>query len=69
MTTLVLGLLRFYKLVLSPWMPSGCRFRPTCSEYMRESVLKHGALQGVSMGLRRLGKCHPFHEGGFDPVP
>ena len=65
----VLAMLRFYKLALSPWMPSGCRFHPTCSDYMREAVEKHGALAGVWRGLRRLSKCHPFHEGGFDPVP
>jgi uncharacterized protein len=69
MKTLVLAALRFYKIALSPWMPSHCRFQPACSDYMRESVLKHGAMTGVWMGLRRLGKCHPFHEGGFDPVP
>jgi putative membrane protein insertion efficiency factor len=49
-------------------LPSGCRFYPTCSDYMREAVERYGAAKGVWMGLRRLGRCHPFHAGGFDPV-
>jgi hypothetical protein len=49
-------------------LPSACRFHPTCSEYMREAIIRHGAARGVWMGLRRLTRCHPFHEGGFDPV-
>ncbi len=60
--------LRAYKLVISPWLPSACRYYPTCSEYMLEAVRKHGAVKGVWLGLRRLGRCHPFHEGGYDPV-
>ncbi len=68
MTTLVLGVLRFYKRWISPLLPSACRFYPTCSEYMRDAIVAHGVLRGVWMGLRRLSKCHPFHEGGFDPV-
>jgi putative membrane protein insertion efficiency factor len=61
-------LLRVYKVGVSPWLPSACRFHPTCSEYMREAIEQYGAGRGVWMGLRRLAKCHPFHEGGFDPV-
>ena len=61
-------MLRAYKLVLSPLLPSACRFHPTCSDYMREAVEKHGVLKGVALGLRRLSRCHPFHQGGFDPV-
>ncbi len=49
-------------------LPSACRFHPTCSEYMREAVERYGVLRGVSMGIRRLLRCHPFHAGGFDPV-
>jgi len=63
-----LGLLRTYKLVVSPLLPSACRFHPTCSEYMKDAIEKHGVLKGVGMGLRRLTRCHPFHQGGFDPV-
>jgi putative membrane protein insertion efficiency factor len=68
MQRLVTGLLRLYKLGLSPLLPSACRFHPTCSDYMREAVMKYGAAKGVWMGVKRLARCHPFHEGGFDPV-
>ncbi len=64
----VIATLRLYKRFISPILPSACRFAPTCSEYMLEAVAKYGALRGVSMGLRRLLRCHPFHVGGFDPV-
>jgi len=61
-------LLSVYKFWISPILPSACRFYPTCSEYMFQAVEKHGAARGVWMGLRRLVRCHPFCEGGFDPV-
>jgi len=61
-------LLSVYKFWISPLLPSACRFYPTCSEYMYQAVEKHGAARGVGMGLRRLVRCHPFCEGGFDPV-
>lgn len=66
--TIAIGLIRTYKLVISPLLPSACRFHPTCSEYMRDAIEKHGVLKGVGLGLRRLSRCHPFHQGGFDPV-
>jgi len=62
-------ILKGYKLLISPLLPSACRFHPTCSEYMREAIEAHGAARGMWMGLKRLGRCHPFHAGGFDPVP
>jgi putative membrane protein insertion efficiency factor len=65
---IAVGLIRIYKLIVSPLLPSACRFHPTCSDYMKESIEKHGVLKGVGRGLRRLSRCHPFHEGGFDPV-
>jgi putative membrane protein insertion efficiency factor len=68
MQTVLIALLKGYKLFLSPWLPSACRYRPTCSEYMLEAITAHGALRGVWLGLKRLGRCHPFHEGGYDPV-
>jgi putative membrane protein insertion efficiency factor len=68
MQTIVIVLLKGYKRFLSPLLPSACRYYPTCSEYMAEAVSKHGAVRGVWMGLMRLGRCHPFHEGGHDPV-
>jgi putative membrane protein insertion efficiency factor len=64
----VVATLRFYKRFLSPLLPSACRYHPTCSEYMLEAVEKHGVPRGVKMGILRLLRCHPFHEGGFDPV-
>jgi putative membrane protein insertion efficiency factor len=60
--------LRLYKYWISPLLPSACRFHPTCSEYMMQAVQKYGAARGIWMGIRRLTRCHPFHEGGFDPV-
>jgi uncharacterized protein len=68
MIAIVLGLLRIYKLCISPLLPSACRFHPTCSEYMKEAIEKHGVIKGVGLGLHRLSRCHPFHQGGFDPV-
>jgi uncharacterized protein len=64
----VIAILRAYKRFLSPLLPSACRFHPTCSEYMLDAVAKYGAARGVWLGTRRLLRCHPFHEGGFDPV-
>ena len=66
--TIAIGLIRTYKLVISPLLPSACRVHPTGSEYMKDAIEKHGVLKGVGMGLRRLSRCHPFHQGGFDPV-
>jgi len=60
--TIAIGLIRTYKLVISPLLPSACRFHPTCSEYMKDAIEKHGVLKGVGMGLRRLSRCHPFHQ-------
>ena len=68
MQRVVIALLRGYKLFISPLLPSACRFYPTCSEYMLDAVAKHGVVKGVWMGLKRLGRCHPFHAGGYDPV-
>jgi len=64
----VIFCLRIYKRWISPMLPAACRFSPICSEYMMEAVEKHGVARGVWMGLKRLGRCHPFHQGGFDPV-
>lgn len=64
----VLALLHLYKRAISPWLPSACRFYPTCSEYMMQAVERYGALRGVWMGVKRLLRCHPLAQGGIDPV-
>ena len=66
---LLRGLLRAYQILLSPLVGPACRFAPSCSEYAREALLRHGLLRGSWLSARRLGRCHPWHEGGFDPVP
>jgi putative membrane protein insertion efficiency factor len=68
MQPMLIAALRGYKLFISPFLPSACRYYPTCSEYMLEAIKKHGTVRGVWMGLKRLGRCHPFHAGGYDPV-
>lgn len=66
---ILVGILSGYKRLISPFLPSACRFYPTCSVYMSEAIKIHGPAHGVWLGLKRLGRCHPFHEGGIDPVP
>jgi len=69
MKTVFLFLLRTYKKILSPIMGRHCRFYPTCSEYMAQAIDQYGLAKGIGLGLKRLLRCHPFHEGGLDPVP
>ena len=61
--------IRFYQVALSPYFGQQCRFSPTCSQYTIEAISKHGAFTGLIYGVRRIGKCHPWHPGGHDPVP
>ena len=68
MKSILLLLLRFYKLVFSPFLPPACRFIPTCSEYAHDAIERYGALRGGWMSVRRVSRCHPFHPGGYDPV-
>lgn len=60
---------RLYQIILSPLLGQNCRFRPTCSAYMIEAIEKHGFLKGLGLGLKRIGRCHPWGGEGFDPVP
>ncbi len=69
MRKLLTFLIKLYKHFLSPLLPPACRFLPTCSEYAIEAIEKHGALKGSYLALRRVFRCHPLCDGGFDPVP
>jgi putative membrane protein insertion efficiency factor len=64
-----LGLLRTYKLLISPYFAGSCRFLPSCADYTREAIERHGVARGVWLGLKRLSRCHPLCQGGHDPVP
>lgn len=69
MKAVLIRLVRAYQLVLSPLMGQNCRFYPSCSHYAVEAIEQHGSWQGSILTLRRIGRCHPWHEGGIDPVP
>ena len=66
---LLMGLVRGYRLLLSPWLGSACRFEPTCSVYALQALEKYGATGGSYLTIRRLARCHPWCDGGHDPVP
>lgn len=69
MRKLALALIQFYRYVISPLMASRCRFYPSCSCYAHEAISTHGFARGGWLTLRRLSRCHPWHAGGYDPVP
>lgn len=69
MKRLVLLFIRFYQRFISPGLPPACRFYPTCSEYGYEAIERYGIIKGGIMAVRRIARCHPFHPGGYDPVP
>ncbi|HDR14903.1 MAG TPA: membrane protein insertion efficiency factor YidD [Desulfobacteraceae bacterium] len=69
MRRILLALIRFYQICLSPLKGPSCRFYPTCSEYSFQAIRQYGILRGVYLGCKRLAKCHPFHPGGYDPLP
>ena len=62
-------LVRGYQVAIGPLLPASCRYYPSCSAYMIQALERHGALRGGLMGIRRILRCHPFHVGGYDPVP
>jgi putative membrane protein insertion efficiency factor len=69
MKYILIFFITLYQKLFSPWLPQTCRFTPTCSQYAKEALIKYGIFQGFFLALKRLLKCHPFHVGGYDPVP
>lgn len=69
MKAVLIALVRAYRLLLSPWWGRQCRFMPTCSEFALEALERHGAWHGTWLTVRRVSRCHPWHAGGYDPVP
>lgn len=69
MKPILVGLLRFYQYAISPLLGRRCRFYPSCSEYAVEAIKKHGAWRGGWLSTKRVCRCHPWHPGGYDPVP
>ncbi|MEW6314228.1 MAG: membrane protein insertion efficiency factor YidD [Pseudomonadota bacterium] len=69
MSRLLIALIRLYQYIFSPMLGPTCRFNPSCSAYMAEAVTRHGTLKGVWLGIKRIMRCHPWHPGGYDPVP
>lgn len=69
MKRFLIFLVKVYSTLLSPVLGNNCRYVPSCSSYMTEAIERFGAAKGTWMGIKRISRCHPFHEGGFDPVP
>jgi putative membrane protein insertion efficiency factor len=69
MKALLIGTVRLYKTYVSPFLPSACRFEPTCSEYAVQALEKHGSIRGTRLAIYRILRCQPFSKGGYDPVP
>ncbi|TVQ46213.1 MAG: membrane protein insertion efficiency factor YidD [Gloeocapsa sp. DLM2.Bin57] len=69
MKYILILLIQFYRNFISPLFPPSCRFQPTCSQYCLEAIQEFGALRGSYLGIKRILKCHPFHPGGYDPIP
>jgi putative membrane protein insertion efficiency factor len=64
----MIGLINFYKYLISPLLGNNCRFLPTCSEYTKEAIIEFGLIKGITLGLRRISKCHPWGKSGHDPI-
>ncbi|MCU0437420.1 MAG: membrane protein insertion efficiency factor YidD [Raineya sp.] len=69
MVFVLVGIVRFYQRAISPLYPATCRYTPTCSQYMIDAIKEHGIFKGTWMGLKRIGRCHPWGGSGYDPVP
>jgi putative membrane protein insertion efficiency factor len=69
MKRLALFAIRLYKRYISPALPSACIYTPTCSEYTYQAIERYGVIRGTWLGIKRISRCHPFHQGGYDPVP
>ena len=69
MRKVLISLIRVYRYLLSPLLGPSCRYYPTCSQYAQEAIEMHGVFRGSWLSLKRVGSCHPWHEGGYDPVP
>jgi uncharacterized protein len=69
MSKIIISLIIFYQKFISPLKPASCRFYPSCSDYAIQAIQKHGFCKGLFLAIKRILKCHPFHEGGYDPVP
>lgn len=67
--SLALGTIRFYQQAISPHLPPSCRFVPSCSTYAAQAIQRFGVVRGSLLAMRRISRCHPFHPGGYDPVP
>jgi hypothetical protein len=69
MTRILLLLVKAYQFMISPMLGPSCRFTPTCSEYAAQALTKYGAIKGLWLSIKRVGRCHPWHDGGYDPLP
>ena len=66
---ILIKLIRFYQVAISPWLGKNCRYQPTCSQYMLEALKVHGLYKGVFLGIKRILSCHPWGGSGYDPIP
>ncbi|MDP2783146.1 MAG: membrane protein insertion efficiency factor YidD [Sulfurimicrobium sp.] len=69
MNRILLIIIKAYQYLISPMLGPSCRYTPTCSEYAAQAVKKYGAIKGLWLSIKRVGRCHPWHDGGYDPLP